>query len=511
MLLPRYTICLLIAAMMATAGTAQEWRYEGPKTNANSAGYSWTDAAGNSYHNISEHRNTGTFGRIHAKSLLVLDKDGNFNGRVQIGGCRSRSLLLPFNEGRYLTNDYDCIGDQSGHLDSRVFDHKGRLLFSGDGFKFSQFTSVMTPNGYTAFSVSMRPQGPPKLGIRDIDWDFNMDESELDLSEMMRSERPMFVKNDIQPVRTSQGQWVLAVIYGQEGESRTVMTPTSGALFLTDGKRITGRMDFEGPNEQVEALQLVDNQVAVLTVEGVSTGHGMKRLYFLDEQHLALSGTPLSLGNLMYLDAFLITEEHIVLTQNHYDWEHWENTHYSLSVLDRSGNLLSQRTLEGHRAHCHSLLPLGKNSLLLSGEVVLSDSMSYSLVMRLNIVPDKNGSMSKVLAPVEPQAEAPPATISPIGNMTIEELSPVAISVAVYPNPASISINFALKQPDPSGQQSFELSVFSMEGKLMRQAQFQSDSYELDIADYPPGTYAYRILASGEKLEVLSGKFVKLQ
>ena len=144
----RFTLILTTLSFLSTIVAAQEWKYEGSKDFSNFSMESWIDAAGNSYHNISETKG----GSILGKSLLILDKNGNFNGRVKINSCQSRASLYAFEDDRYLTTDHNCNGDAEPTKDSRVFDHKGNLVLTGDPFTLLKFAAIRTKAGYTVFS-----------------------------------------------------------------------------------------------------------------------------------------------------------------------------------------------------------------------------------------------------------------------------------------------------------------------------------------------------------------------
>ncbi|MBK9013831.1 MAG: T9SS type A sorting domain-containing protein [Saprospiraceae bacterium] len=209
-----------------------------------------------------------------------------------------------------------------------------------------------------------------------------------------------------------------------------------------------------------------------------------------------------------YFDSFLITDNSIILLNNYYDWENMANHRYVLQRFDRDGNPLNERQLNTRRMATTTLLPFGENSILLAGSVILSDSQSYSIVWKLDIGVSTTTEGLEQASPAAATEVA--ASSSPIADMTVEALSQEAMSVAVFPNPASIYINFELKNREDT-KPNFLLKVADMNGKQMHQASFQSVYYELDIAQFPPGTYAYQIINQKDKKDFLTGKFVKIR
>ncbi len=497
----RPALLLLLFPFFCSAVYAQEWKFEGKKSHPNAASDSWIDAAGNSYHNISVDTVVGTSGRLVSKSLLILDKHGHFNGRVQVNSCKNRASLFAFDNGRYLTTDFNCNQSGNSTRDSRVFDHKGNLMLTGEAFTLGEFATVRTKNGYTIFTQSGFSSEKPVMGIRTVDWDFNIEDELLDISELSIPEKGLSTVNRFLPVQTQEGNWAVSISAGKLSANKRIMDPELDFLFLTDGKSILGKFHFEQSNERIMSLQVIGDEVAVLSSIGSRDRY---KLYVLDQKLNLKQILPLEIKG--HFDAFLITEGNILLLSNQYDWENQNNNRYVLNVLDREGKLLRERLLVKHRTIINTFLPFGENSVLLAGMVVLSDSETYSLIWKLDIEPTGTPQENNTTAETEPEA----APSSPVSDLTVDNLSQEAMSVAVFPNPASIYINFALKNQETE-QQSFHLKVHAMDGKLMHQASFKASFYELDIADYPSGTYSYSITNETGKKDFLSGKFVKIR
>lgn len=463
------------------------------------------DAAGNSFHNITEFTSSDKGDDLIRKSLLILDKNGNFNGRVQINSCRNQASLYPFRDDMYLTTDYNCSQNVvHPEKDSRVFDHKGNLVLTGDPFFLNRFAAVKTEEGYTVFSQKMFRATPPLLEIRRIDWDFNIEDQRLDLTELLLPKLPLMAHISVLPVETKAGNWVITMAYGTESDSRIDLSPNDNFLILTDGKSIIRRFQFERPNEMVQAIQGIGNEIAVLTNMGINGGKGKKKLYLLDEQlQLKKSLIIDAMGN---FDAMLVTQNNIILLHTHYYWQNKPGQRYILHLFDREGNLIKQRELSSDRVITHRLMPFGEKSILLAGSIVQSETVSCAMVWKLDLeTPTATEPPQK-----SPKATSNVAATTPISNMTVDALSQEAMSVAVFPNPASIYINFELKNREDTNPK-FLLKVTDMTGKQMHQASFQSVFYELDIAQFPPGTYAYQIINQKDKKDYLTGKFVKIR
>lgn len=78
------------------------------------------------------------------------------------------------------------------------------------------------------------------------------------------------------------------------------------------------------------------------------------------------------------------------------------------------------------------------------------------------------------------------------------------VSASVFPNPAADVLTFKLDEPL---NQSHELNIFSLDGRVMINQSVESSEFSTDIATLPPGEYLYRIVGDGKK--VYSGLFVK--
>ncbi len=496
----RQALTALFLSIFTFSLSAQEWIYEGPKNFPNDASDSWIDDAGNSYHNISRSVIQGSAGTLISRSLLILDINGNFNGRVQINSCRNRSSLLPFGDGLYLTNDFNC--NESGNFtkDSRVFDHKGNLVLTGEGFSHDHFASVKTNLGYTTFNQSIFKLEEPVLEIRTIDWDFNIESREINLSELKLPHKHMVAGKSILPVETPAGHWVVLFSYGMKEPDNASMFVNQDILVLTDGASILKTILFNESNEKVYALQAIGNDIAVVT--GSRHSKGPKKVLILDEELQVKEELTVQADG--YFDRFLITPNYIVLLNNHFDWGQGDGDQYIMHLFDRNGKLLNERLLKKNRMHTRSLMPFGETGILLSGVSIESDSLEFSVIWKMDL------ELTDVLAvdQIELMQKETVKASSPVADLTVDNLSGEAMSVAVFPNPASIYINFALKNPG-DGQRNFLLRVFSMDGKEMHQANFQNAFYELDIAHFPPGTYSYLIVNQADQKEFLSGKFIK--
>lgn len=79
---------------------------------------------------------------------------------------------------------------------------------------------------------------------------------------------------------------------------------------------------------------------------------------------------------------------------------------------------------------------------------------------------------------------------------------------AVFPNPATNTIQFSLDQTLKSP--SVRLSIFNTMGLLMKSSTFTASSGQQDVSTLIPGNYTIEITDLGTKKPILTGKFIKL-
>jgi len=238
--------CLL--HLLANPIHAQEWRYEGTKENRNSIfGGSWLDEQGNSYHNVQLAKRSGkSTSAITGKHLLILDKNGRFKGIIQVNGCQNRSPLLPFSKDRLVSLGHNCNTDTVETPDMRLFDKSGKLLATGPSYGLSHMSTVRTESGYTAFFKDGIHSTKPTVEMRQIDWDFNMKSTTLNLSSYLVDGKKLGMVPNLPAVQGADGKWLVDAFLGTPQKDGGLSTDWP-FVYLTDGKKTLGRFPKKTP------------------------------------------------------------------------------------------------------------------------------------------------------------------------------------------------------------------------------------------------------------------------
>ncbi len=501
------SLVFLALLILCKSLNAQEWKYEGPVDSRSWASDSWIDENGNSYHNITKGKiSKENRGSLVSKHLLILDKNGRFNGVVKVQSCNNRALILPFSEGNFLVNGHNCDKEFFARPDSRVLDRKGNLLLQGEGFAFHNISSyVRTKNGYTVFSKNGIHSTNPTVEIRDINWDFSSSSQMLDLSKLIIPNMLPGIDGLRQPIKGQDGRWLILGHQGVRNSSGGRHTMWD-FVFLTDGRKIFRHFPKKRDDFRVQDMRAYKDGYAVISYFKIKEQNALGMTVSVLDKNAKLVKS-ITLDQTGSVDKFLILNEQIFILNSIYDRD-TKSKKYMLQTFDMDGNLVFERLLFEHgpggQVWTMSMLPFGNHSILLSGSALPSKKERTAFIWKLDI--GQHANLEE-----EDEIYVDNDTFrSPIQDLTIEDLDEDIISVAVFPNPASIYINFEIDKND-SDLGRYHLDVFSVNGRRIRQANFGEKTYELDIADLPSGTYTYRIYNLANNQEYFTGKFIKME
>ena len=97
------------------------------------------------------------------------------------------------------------------------------------------------------------------------------------------------------------------------------------------------------------------------------------------------------------------------------------------------------------------------------------------------------------------------------GHVRVFDISPIILSiptfdleniVSIFPNPSKDVINITSKT-----DMILKTELYSLEGILIFKTDIKANTYSLDIADYPSGTYFLKIF--GQNSGILNSKIIK--
>ncbi len=501
-----FSLFVLTAILLFPSNTTAQqldWRYEYDTGEPTVPGHFWIDADGNGYFNtVKTNPNyPGQFDRSH--SLLILNKDGKYNGSVYIKECGRGGHLLPFPNDKYILSGVNCTPDlEWDKQQSYLLNYNGKIIKEGKGFEGNYFSRQVSDNGFTYFSKPTGHFGHTFLSIGYVDEDFKISNDSIPLKPLKRAGLGM-VFNYIDPVQLQNKSWILPFNYGKV---KTGISVDHGSVFCVKDERILWQYPETTSDYRLKKVAGKNNTV---TLYMERNSNASQKLF------VQLGGD----GNVIKSVSFQpkrwrfkelqVDEEHIIiLTANEILWYDWEGD--LVGTYD-----LTQNNISGSKMR---LLPDG--SIVVAGRnnnncVYIKLSMEE---LDLPVPEEVVVNLAPEEVEVETVAEEEEAETEENAEEDILEVSyadaslesEYVFSASVFPNPTSLRINFELSGiSDPSN--SFLLEVFDGSGRRMLQDEFESNFYVLDVFDLIAGTYIYRISEKGTNgKKIISGRFIKV-
>ena len=479
---------LIIIVLFSQGANAQNilWEYEVNAPVKNIPADYWFDEEGNGYFNIRKQNPVHKNQYDQSLFLLKLNKDGLYRGSTFVNNCTSSALLLPFGEGQLMSSGYNCDSDTSKNVvDSRIFDYVGNVLAKGQGFKGNYFASIQTENGFTFFSKPTRNFSYTYLSMGYIDDDFNISHDTINLKQIEKTGLGIVnAYND--PIQMSDKSWVVPMNYGKV-EGGGIGVDHGVVLGIKDAN-----LQWSYPDTlsayKLKHLSSNENKAAILMRK--SRNYDPKLLVILDEKGNEVNHFYFRPG--FSVQDLLLTKEHIILLASH-----------KIVLYDHQGNLVSEFNFNDRNYSRPKNMKLDREGNL----YFVANKYGSSVIVKMGF--------ETLSSADEPDEIALSLDILSKGQQTISsahfnKVSEQTLSVSVFPNPASVYINFVLKE-QPSLLGSYTIQIFDATGKPMHQDTFKGNRYELFLDKYISGTYMYRIFNnSGDPSEIVSGSFIKI-
>jgi hypothetical protein len=478
----KFLFIFFMLQLYATLPYAQSmlWQYKLVVDEGNLPSLFWLDEAGTGYFNIKK-ENPNIRGQYDQNlCLLMLDKDGQFKGSTYIKNCKQNALMSPFGDNRLLSSGYNCDPDSGGvSLDSWVFDYAGNLILKGKGFNENYISQVKTNNGYTFFTPESDGFKFSQLNISTIDTLFNITHTAVSLEAISRPDLGI-VNNYKDPFLMSDGIWAVPLNYGKVG---------GGGISIDHGT-VIGIKDDQILWQYPDTLSRYSLEQFAATADRMciymrkSENYAKKLFVFLDQNGQEIKHF-FTDQNFDAID-MLLTEKHIILINR-----------FSMVWVDFDGKMVSKIDFPNLNLGHPSTIQLDKQ-----GNVYLAALDGTTVITKIGFeaaeeVKIDSGTKSKQ----EPLA---------ISYARFDSISEQTLSVSVFPNPASIYINFVL-QEDFQPKADFLIQIFSSAGNLVEEKSISENRYELDLSSYISGIYFYKIILQNEsKQEFISGQFVKI-
>ncbi len=479
---------IIIIGLFCQIATAQniEWEYivDAPVRNI-PADY-WFDESGNGYFNIRKQNPIHKNQFDQSLYLLQLDKDGKFKGSTFVNNCTSSALLLPFGEDQLLSSGYNCDSDTSKNVvDSRVFDYVGNVLAKGRGFKGNYFASIQTDKGYTFLSKPTKNFSYTYISMGHIDHDFNIRHDTISLQQVER-EGLGIVNAYVTPMLMEDKSWVVPMNYGEVSGSKIAVD--HGTVFGIKDAKLQWSYPDTLSAYKLKYISAHKDKVALYMRK--SRNYDPRLIVLMDQEGNELHHFYFRPG--FSARDLLLTEEHIILLSTH-----------KMVYYDHQGNFVSEFDFNDKNYSRPGNMKVDHEGNIYFVATKYGQSAIVKIGFKTPSIEKPNEENLAIADSIVELSES-------ISAVHFDKVSEETLSVSVFPNPASVYINFVLKE-NQTFKGPFIIQIFDASGKPMHEDTFEGNSYELFLDKFISGTYIYRIIdTSDARTEFVSGSFIKM-
>lgn len=461
-----------------------EWEYTVQDSIHTSGFQFWVDDNGNGYYNIHRYRPEEAGSGQSESFLLKLDQHGRFAGSVTINRCRNTRALYPMGRNRFVSSGPNCITDTSRYrqvsIDTRIYNRNGKLLKVGDAFPGASYGAVCQDEEVTFFSKKTDKRRNSYVSIGRVAKDATITYDSISLSPIQHETMETSVLLRL-PVQPEGGPWVIPYYYG----NRRRKLPNGrqrgggivhGLIMGVANNEILWTYPDTLDAHYVTGISARKNRLAI--VRSSAWLNHPKMFALLDTQGNELKRAMLEVKSVK--DIALADSTVIVLERER------------IRQFDFSGKLLAEFDFaENGLKRPWDMQLVGDNAVIFNAQ-----RGKNVVIIKLQM-----GEIKEEKAPLE----ATPA----ISYATVEETGKETMSIAVYPNPASINITFQVDQL-ANVKNGFSLQIFNTAGQLIHEAFFEDTQHEVYLDQMPRGTYYYKIAyRENADQHFISGKFIK--
>lgn len=477
------TLFLIVLVSLPTSfAQTIEWEYELQDELQTTVRNFWIDDDGNGYYNISLTLVQNQSAAVKESFLLKLDPHGRYDGSVYVNQCQSRAPLYPFGKRRFITSGSNCTGDDRPRrqlkVDTRVFNHRGKLIQTGDRFPGFTRGAVFHNEEITFFNKPNNDWGYSFLSIGKVSQDVEISYDSISLEPLRNDEYGIMLAGR-EPVAVNNDTWIVPYAYGmiEGGRYKERLAIKHGLLMAVKDQEIQWTFPNQLDHRQVHGLCVHNDRIGV--IRSASWVKRPKEFSMLDANGTVLKTAQFPAYSVRDMD--MTDDFFVVLEAKKLSWYNFD------------GELQTEFILEDY-----GLSKPWRMQMLKDGSVVFCARKGENAVI-VKLRNDQNETILEEMA--EPRA---------VAYSSIEEVSSETISIAVYPNPASIDITFEVDQ-EVDITAGFFLQIFTTSGQLIHEAQFNAQRHEVYVDELPAGTYFYRIAyQKDQERQLIQGKFVKV-
>ncbi len=448
-----------------------EWRYVFDYPVNTWSGDLLVDEDQHVFLNISTQRMDSSY---RGGGMITLDAKGRFNGMIMMNDPDAEATFAPFGKGRYI----------SQYRGTSVFDAQGNLIASGQGFGGNHFARVTTTNGHVYFSKPIDWFKASYLTIGRVSNDFQIEKDSISLQSI--AIEGLGLSNPYtKPAMTSDGVWIVPF---NSGPVNGGMSIEHSFVCAIKGEKILWKFPQSLKDYPDISVTTEDERIGVV----LSAGSMANQFFLLDNNGQVRTQFDFQVtGNVA--DVRLNHDNVAILTNN------------SLYVYTLDGVLVSDIAITND-----FLINPTEFEVVDNGDFIIAGNyQGHATIIRISMSEafSPSGTNDQVDLSLSDKLPDNSHETSPVSQVTLQTVSAETISASIFPNPASLYINFELKN---NSSLHCTITVFDGSGKQLYKDTIDGNNYTLPLDRFVPGTYFYRLQFSSSQEKILSGKFVKI-
>ena len=472
--------------MLSLSGQHIAWEYNVVDNVGTFSSYFWTDEYGDGFYNIKKINPDRPGDMSYGAYLLILDSNGKLKGKTYIKDCSAQASFLPYGKNRLLTSGNRCLSNGYENS-STVFNYKGKVIRKGEGFEGHYFSRIWSNGKFYFFSKPLDHYSFSFVSIGTIDKRLKSSAHHLSLKQFEK-EGMGITNHHKDPVQLKNETWIIPMALGEKTlPNANKIKPSHGLVMCTKDSTILWHYPKEITKQALEQVAAYENMIGVL--------FDRSHFVWLDEAGRQLKTLSLKTTNFYAKDMIINRDEIIILGNKNITW------------FDHNGKLKTVFDFKSNGIH-----QARRMREVEDGGIILTAKKDESVVI-LKIFSEKESIDTN-----NDQSSEDDGNVvnegsrfeNEIGNTTIETVAEEILSVSVFPNPATVAINFEIEnETDLKGP--YFIEIFDQKGKVIHTNRFSEKFYTIDLIDVFPGTYVYRISSvDSQKNTIVTGQFVKL-
>ncbi len=402
--------------------------------------------------------------------LLALDKEGSVQSLTYFNDCKQHASIFPFKDNKFLSIGLNCWGHHKGGYDVRLFSNNGDQIDQFSGLEKASYRTMRLRQGYF-FTAKPYEFGYSDITHGYVDWNVNVRQSKISIESLKREGLGIIPSRGL--AQLTNKTIVQGFDYGKVNGNQMSGGRYGSVLVGIKDDKIKWTYPEEPDKHGITVFKAYKNKLGLLRWGTC-----------LNDQFELLD----SYGNL--LESFNLKEapKDLILQQGRIIFLF---RHY-IASYSYKGEILETFEYDPEESMDQSRFKmLDEDSFIITG---FGSESKEPIIRMVSLIND-----------MEEDKDIPIIA-------SIDEVASNIRSVSVFPNPASIEVNFKI-DGDVLPDEEFNAHIFSSDGKSLMVKSVTETQFSLDISNLPSGQYFYRLMTKNPKSkdDVFSGKFIKVE